>query len=718
MKNKKFGAFVFSVFLSLGLISAQTNITDTAYQQLKLNGALDPTAQYNIINTNSSTVHHIVSPAGGKATNCACYTPHDATWTLAMPPNDDDSSPNIPIPFNFCLYGTNYTSLWINNNGNITFDAPYATFSAVGFPDPSYVMVAPFWGDVDTWGVGEVWYKITPTALYVNWENVGYFSAHTDKTNTFSLIISDGNDPVIGVGNNVAFCYQDMQWTTGDASSGINGFGGVAATVGCNKGDGISFVQFGRFDSPGTTYFGPYATNSGVSWLDNQSFIFNACNATNISPVIANGFGQCDTIRLCQGDTLLQTIDVLSPEAGQITVVNVTSLSPQFTLIDTTSGNTAQATFQIIGNSPGFVTVSVNAVDNGTPPQNVTFDLIFEITPNTTPDPVITTDDTTICPGVSTVLNVPSIYDTYLWSTSSTVDSTTVSSGGIYSIMVELNGCKQYDSITIVQTPSPTLSIPDSIICLGVPVDYNATSNDTIVTYDWTFASGTPSSSTNSNPQVIYNIAGSFPVSLTISNAEGCTTTVNQNMQVLNSVNPDFGVYPICISRFTFDPLPGLGDSTWVIDWNMGDGTLFDNQDTSIFNYLYPAPGDYLVSMTVVNSLGCSDTVYKLVEVLDTLSIIMPNVFVHSSTVGNNKFDLEVIKPNFNLCVEYTFTVFDRWGIKMYEAYNDPHNADLFCGDCFKGKSEQGATLSPGIYYYVFEGNFNILQHGFFTIFD
>ena len=52
--------------------------------------------------------------------------------------------------------------------------------------------------------------------------------------NTFQLIISDGTDTIIPANNNIAFCYGDMQWTTGAASSGIGGFGGTAATVGAN----------------------------------------------------------------------------------------------------------------------------------------------------------------------------------------------------------------------------------------------------------------------------------------------------------------------------------------------------------------------------------------------------------------------------------------------------------------------------------------------------
>ena len=55
------------------------------------------------------------------------------------------------------------------------------------------------------------------------------------------VLISDGNDPSMGIGNNICFCYADMEWTTGNASDGVSGFGGTPATVGVNNGDGIKF---------------------------------------------------------------------------------------------------------------------------------------------------------------------------------------------------------------------------------------------------------------------------------------------------------------------------------------------------------------------------------------------------------------------------------------------------------------------------------------------
>ncbi|MBI3194981.1 MAG: hypothetical protein HYZ34_11040, partial [Ignavibacteriae bacterium] len=96
-------------------------------------------------------------------------TPRDASFSVvpfvgASSPdyrNDDRSSSIIHLPFAFNLYGSSYNAVHINNNGNLSFDQPYYTFSSTGFPVNRYPMVAPFWADVDTRNPasGLVYYK-------------------------------------------------------------------------------------------------------------------------------------------------------------------------------------------------------------------------------------------------------------------------------------------------------------------------------------------------------------------------------------------------------------------------------------------------------------------------------------------------------------------------------------------------------------------------------
>ena len=364
----------------------ELELTDPArYTALKLSGQL-PAAQLRP--GQAPVFGKPVGPTspgvmkGGNTNACDCWIQPDGSYTLAMPPNDDQSSAEIQLPFSYNLYGQLFNSVYINNNGNVSFDDPYFTFSSDPFPSAGFVMVAPFWADVHTTGAGQVWYKVTPTALYVNWVGVGYFLSHTDKLNTFQLIITDGNDPVIGFGKNTSFCYRDMQWSTGVASGGSNGFGGTPATVGANLGNGVDYIQFGRFDHAGVDYDGPFGANDGVSWLDYQNFVFTTDVFTNNIPPIGSGDYLCDTVRVCAGEEVTLAMQFLSPESDQITTATASAPSfSNFTETVNVPGQTAQITgvFTPLPSEAGFHVVTFEATDNGVPNLTATYNIVVEV---------------------------------------------------------------------------------------------------------------------------------------------------------------------------------------------------------------------------------------------------------------------------------------------------------------------------------------------------
>ncbi|MBK8364520.1 MAG: hypothetical protein IPL24_12915 [Bacteroidetes bacterium] len=54
-----------------------------------------------------------------------------------LPPdyrNDDWSTTQITVPFPFCFYGQQVNFMYINNNGNVSINNPYATLRANSFP--------------------------------------------------------------------------------------------------------------------------------------------------------------------------------------------------------------------------------------------------------------------------------------------------------------------------------------------------------------------------------------------------------------------------------------------------------------------------------------------------------------------------------------------------------------------------------------------------------
>ena len=171
------------------------------------------------------------------------------------------------------------------------------------------------------------------------------------------VMISDGNDPSMGIGNNVCFCYEDMQWTTGDASYGEEGFGGTPATVGINAGNGTDYFQIGRFDSPG-------AGETGIDLLDHQSVCFSTTGITANIPPIALGVPNNNTIDLECGETISDLVITFSgPEEDQTVNLNV-SLDGDLT-IDVEDGvQTAKATINWTPSDASTAFFKITATDN------------------------------------------------------------------------------------------------------------------------------------------------------------------------------------------------------------------------------------------------------------------------------------------------------------------------------------------------------------------
>ncbi len=176
-----------------------------------------------------------------------------------LPPNDDGYTELVPIGFELNFFGNSYSDLYVNNNGNVTFDSPQSTYTPYDLTSTSRVIIAPFFADVDTRGIdsGAVTYGTDSInghpAFGVNWFNVGYFASSTDKLNSFQLVLIDRSDQ--GTGSfDIEFNYGTIQWETGSASGGNAGLGGYSARVGYSNGTGSpnTFFEFPGSAIPGS----------------------------------------------------------------------------------------------------------------------------------------------------------------------------------------------------------------------------------------------------------------------------------------------------------------------------------------------------------------------------------------------------------------------------------------------------------------------------------
>ena len=617
---KKFISTSLLFFLIILQSFSQTKVLvpNKVYSEMKAHGALKPGVNYVIINDKKSEVNepHNTSPYNNikkennrLPTTCSCLVPVDGTFSVAdftngtAPDyrNDDGSTLAKALPFTFCFYGTNYNSVFINNNGNITFVNSLFSFSAGGFPaGADTVMIAPFWADIDTrdLGSGFVHYKITPTYMIIKWDKVGYYNSHSDKLNDFQLIISNGTDPIIPNGNNVAFCYGDMQWTTGDASSGTTGFGGTAANAGINKGDGISFFQLGRFDLNSSLYDGPYGANDGINYLDNKSYYFTTCApGNNIPPILSPYISLCDSFKICGlADTLVYLLSFSSPEVGQI-VSSITASAPSlgsaFTILNVTTGQTGTILFRVIANAGvvGNHTINITATDNGTPAAstviNFNVPIILGVSP---PEPQVSASPPVICSSGSSVftLNNAALYDGYFWSTGVMGGPLTVSDSNVYYVTVNKNGCYKStaDSLTLSYSPTPTI-LGTNYTCGTTPTTLYIDSASLYTSYVWS------NSSTNDS---VNTMSGTFTV--TVTGPNGCTGT-SPPVTVLNSTLNITGTQLFC-----------FGDSTLItanVTPPAGASYLWSNSATTAAQYVYTT-GSYYVTVNAANGCILKDT--------------------------------------------------------------------------------------------------------------
>jgi len=202
--------------------------------------------------------------------------------------NDDGSTGSVSLPFTFNFFGVNENHLFVNNNGNVTFDSALGTFTPFPLLTTATKIIAPFFADVDTRNLAsdQVKYGTSTVnghaAFGVNWDGlgVGYYANHADKLNSFQLVLIDRSDT--GAGNvDIEFNYRQIQWETGDASGGSNGLGGSSARVGYSNGVDASFELAGSahpgsfLDSNSTTGL-IHTSNVG---LDGR-FVFEAREGT------------------------------------------------------------------------------------------------------------------------------------------------------------------------------------------------------------------------------------------------------------------------------------------------------------------------------------------------------------------------------------------------------------------------------------------------------
>ena len=168
------------------------------------------------------------------------------------------------------------------------------------------------------------------------------------------------------------------------------------------------------------------------------------------------------------------------------------------------------------------------------------------------------------------------------------------------------------------------------------------------------------------NPEIHFDEAGLWDISLHVVTEVGCTadTTIQQALQVNPSPVANFSVNTT--STDMHDALVSVNNtsSADAMSWtyNFGDGSVehFMNGD-----HLYSNWGEFTIEQTVANVFGCTSTRVINVHVSPRLIVNVPNAFTPDGNGHNETFYPVLFGDDITL---YEFTIFDRWGNKVFHS--------------------------------------------------
>jgi gliding motility-associated-like protein len=262
---------------------------------------------------------------------------------------------------------------------------------------------------------------------------------------------------------------------------------------------------------------------------------------------------------------------------------------------------------------------------------------------------------------------------TYSWSNGPTTQSQTVTGNAATSpasyIVTVSDGCSQDAVDTSIVTVNPgsigSLSAPVVSGCAPLTVTFTGIS-DNGVSYAWDF--GDSGTGTNTPVTHVYTSTGVYDVTMTITTAAGCVTTVVNPGYITVNPNPD--------AAFTANPNPASsisplvnfydGSTANIVSWNWNFGDVASTSNTSTVqnpSHVFSGVGFYPVGLLVTNQFGCIDSTYIMLEVQDDFVFYAPNAFTPDGDGINDTFYPLGVGWDLD---SYELMIFDRWGQMIF----------------------------------------------------
>ena len=447
--------------------------------------------------------------------------------------------------------------------------------------------------------------------------------------------------------------------------------------------------------SPSTTLtFAPTNTNTSTSWTGPAGIISGTTTVVTATAAGTYSYVALNTVSTCSVlGTVVVTTDTVKPSATSIISCNINTFSlsasstPSINLGWIAPGTpTASIGNPATSTAIGVYTLVAVNPNNGCVQTYTSATSVPQISVVSSPTTGLLTCLTTTIN--ATASSTPSAAITWNNGTSTvTANQLPITASGSYTaIATNSLGCTSQSVITVsTNTFANVSAISSGIIpCNTGSVNIIASSTG-IGSYSYSWQ---PSSPSFTGTVFTGTTAGTYTVIATNA-VNGCTTSATSTL-IFDNINASFdasvysGLMPLPVT-FTNTSFPNPVGTNYT--WSFGDGNSLNSNDT-IVNHLYNTSGNFPVILTATNGF-CRDTAMRYIKV-DLISLFeVPNVFTPNGDGKNDAFTFNAINMG-----EITITIFDRWGLKMFEA-TDTGNIR------WDGKNKSGKTVTDGTYFYI-----------------
>ena len=271
-----------------------------------------------------------------------------------------------------------------------------------------------------------------------------------------------------------------------------------------------------------------------------------------------------------------------------------------------------------------------------------------------------------VCLGVDVILQVNTIFDSYLWSDGSSASELVVNSTGDYSVIVtDEFGCSNNSNSILVNVESDlSADFYYEGICVNSPTTFFSSSlsvGGIINSLSWNFGNGVQTH--KDSVSYSYNVIGDYEVSLYAETDIGCKDSIIKTITIFGDPTANFSYNPYTIS--TLNPeINFINSSTngTLYLWNFGDSIYSFIESPS---HIYDDPGVYDVMLIVKDVNECMDSITKYIVMYYDFVLYMPTAFTPNDDGDNDEFGPQGLR--MEKYKSYSFYIYNQWGEIIFE---------------------------------------------------